>query len=233
MSKKKTFKMLVLITAFAMVLVDFLLLIFFKISFQAIILRFGIPAVAFIIVYNIVLGKSANCFNDDYFQYVTELQYLGKLRKIGSIPIKMIGLNVVIHAVFLGAVYFHKDYLGIESSMKSPLFLSSLSFGMLVGTFIYVVSEGLVSMNLSGNNLTLFPRGLREKRQELKSLIIPVAVGLMSLLFGCSVTMLAIRQSDGGNFLITMIPIVVFLVCVTLLSLSLKNNSSRLYTSII
>jgi methyl-accepting chemotaxis protein len=241
-----------------MLLADFLLMAFFGYSFSAggqstvdgtqlqgsgearLLLRFGLPGLAFLLVYSFVLGRSSGCFAPDFFKGASGDDFLVKIKKIGAIPIKMIALNVVMHAAFLGGIFINGGYLGIDPAIKGTLFLAALSFGMLVGTFIYVVCDGLVSSTLIAYNFTQFPRDLRENRQGLKAMIIPLAASLMALLFSCSITMLGIRVEGGildnihgGAWLAIVVPIGICFICITILSLNLKKNTAVLYTSIV
>jgi len=228
-----------------MLAADFLLLIYFDLTFSQLIFRLGIPGMVFLAVYCYILGRNAKCFGASFFMQTEagekpEDVYLTRLKKIGGVPIKMIGLNVVIHAAFLGGVYASKTYLSIHEGMRGPLFLASLAFGMLVGTFIYVVSDGLVSRSLMAKNFYNYPKELREKRQELKAMIIPLAAVLMALTFAVSVTLLGVSKAGGnmssfsaGNWRTILIPVVIVFICVTALTINLKKNTSVLYTSII
>jgi methyl-accepting chemotaxis protein len=238
--KNQIFLILVFATGAAMLLADFLLIAFFGHTFSHLIPRFGLPGLAFLVVYCVILGRSAQCFNQDFFMDSKGNEFLDALKKIGAVPIKMIALNVVLHAVFLGAVFFHGEYLGIDPVMRGPLFLAALSFGMLVGTFIYVICDGLVSRTLMTHNFTRYPQELREKRQEIKAMIIPLAAVLMALLFSCSITLLGIRMAGGSldnmrgmAWLTIVIPIGICFICVAILTINLKKNTSILYTSII
>jgi methyl-accepting chemotaxis protein len=234
------FIIIVILTGIAMTAADFFILLFFGHSFSRIILRFGIPAVAFVIVYSVILGQSGKCFDRDFFQKKQGDEYTDHLKQIGAVPIKMIGLNVVIHAAFLGAVFFKNEYLGINPEIKGPLYLAALAFGMVAGVFIYVICDGLVCQTLLARELSRYPRELREGRQALKAMIIPLAVTLVSLIFSCSVTMLGISLA-GGNInsmsaaalSIILIPSVVFFTGITILSLRLKKNTSLLFSSVI
>ncbi|MCL2805389.1 MAG: methyl-accepting chemotaxis protein [Treponema sp.] len=228
-----SFWMLVLFTGLAMLLADFLLLLFFHSSFSQIGLRFVIPGLVFLVIYCIVLGRSAGCFHKSFFKNAREDEFLKRLKKMGSVPIKMIALNVLLHAAFLGFIFFNNDYLYLEKNMQSPLFLASLAFGMLVGTFIYVVSDGLVSRILIHYAFTEYPRELRERRQELKAMIIPMAAVLMALVFACSVTLLAAGEEPENMWFTILVPIIVVFICVTILSITLKKNASRLFSSVI
>ena len=242
---QNTFWAIVVLTGLSMLAADFLLLIYFDYSFSQLIFRLGIPGLIFLAVYCAVLGQSAKYFNlsslkESKPENKQADEYSDRLKKIGSVPIKMIALNVVIHAAFLGCVYINNGYLSIIPGMQGPLFLASLAFGMLVGTFIYVANDGLVSRTLIAQNFNNYPRELREKRQELKAMIIPMAAVLMALIFACSVTMLSIIKAGGsindfrgGDWVILLIPVIIVFICVSILSINLKKNASTLYSSII
>jgi len=235
------FLTLVFLTGCALIFADILLLVFFGLSFSGLIFKFGIPGVVFIVIYTIALGMSSKCFRKKYFEGVKGDELEAHVKVIGAVPIKMIGMNVALHAVFLSIVFFGSNFLNIESTIKTPLYLAALSFGMLVGTFIYVVCDGLVSHTLIDFDFHEYPRNLREGRQSLKAMIIPLAVGIMSVPFTCAITLLSVRLAGGSlgdmqgwkAWSILIIPIIVYLACVTVLALRLKKNSALLYASVI
>jgi methyl-accepting chemotaxis protein len=151
----------------------------------------------------------------------------------------MIGLNVVIHASFLGIIFYVGNLLGVDNVVKTPLFLAALSFGMLVGTFIYVMCDGLVSKSLIAHNFTVYPRDLRENRQGVKAMVIPVAAALMALLFGSSISMLGMHISTGSlsgmqdkTWSTIMIPIIICFFCVVILGFNLKKNTTSIFSAI-
>jgi len=228
-----------------MIAADFLLLIYFGLTFSQLIYKLGIPSLIFLVAYCVILGRNAKCFSASFFKKAEtekdqEKVYLDRLKRIGSIPIKMIALNVVLHAALLGGVYIGGKYLPIQTGMRGPLFLASLAFGMLVGTFIYVMSDGIVSRSLMAQKFKSYPRGLREKRQELKALIIPMAAVLMALTFAVSVTLLSVIKSGismdnfkGSSWLTLLLPIIIVFFCVVLLCINLKKNAGVLFNSII
>jgi hypothetical protein len=49
---------------------------------------------------------------------------------------------------------------------------------MTVGTFVYVMTDGLVTKTLSEQQFTYYPSSLRENRQSLKSCIVPLVIAL-------------------------------------------------------
>ncbi|MDR0456293.1 MAG: methyl-accepting chemotaxis protein [Treponema sp.] len=237
-NKKYDFMALIFSTGAAMLAADFLILLFFGNSFSQLRFRFGIPALIFLVLYCLILGRGARCFDYTYFTKLDGEHYLLWLKKIGAVPIKRIALNVVTHVAFLGGVFFG-DYLGIDPSLKGSLFLAALAFGMLVGTFVYVAGDGLVSRTLLAHNFTVYPLDCRERRQEAKACIIPLAAILMTLCFTCSVTLLGIQRAGGtlgmkGNsFSSLLLPLIVFFICTIGLTLTLKKNTGALYSSVV
>jgi methyl-accepting chemotaxis protein len=238
-NKKYTFLTLVFGTGLAMLVADFLILLFFGSSFSQLYSRLGIPAGIFLVVYCVILGQGAKNFNYKYFTKLDGEQYLEWLKKLGAVPIKKIALNIVTHAVFL-CIVFSGKYLGIDPSMKGPLFLAALSFGMFVGAFIYVVGDGLVSSTLLPHDFTQYPPSYREKRQETKAWIIPIVSVLISLGFACSVTLLGIHQAEetqdvakGSALSFILIPLIFYFICFLALALNLKRNTGAIYNKVV
>jgi len=240
MKKSVSLLALVILTGIALVVIDFGILLFFGHSFSVLIVSFGLPALVFFIVYSGILGLNSKYFAPDFFQNCTETEYVARLKKIGAIPIKLIALCVAIHTIFLVLIFFTGNWLGTDPTIKTPLFLAILAFGLLIGTFLYVMCDGLVFKTMIGNKLTRYPIDLREKRQELKFFIVPVVVALMTALFGCAVTILGINQDvdiidsiNTNGWFVVLIPIIFNILCVIAMALVLKRNLSGFYSSII
>jgi len=222
-----------------MIAADFLILLFFGSDFSHLRVKLSIPSAVFLILYCIILGRGARNFDYKYFKKLDGDQYLQWLIKLGAVPIKRIALNVVTHAAFL-AFIFLGNFLAIDPSIKGSLFLASLSFGMLVGTFVYVAGDGLVSRTLLAHNFTRYPQDCREKRQEAKAWIVPMAAVLVTLIFTYSVSMLGIHRLGGSldalkGTAVTaiLIPLLIFFLCILFLALTLKRNTGATYASVI
>ena len=240
MNKKPPFLALVIITGIAMVLIDFCILLFFGHSFSILLSRFVLPALIFFAVYTGILVRNAKCFDQDFFQNCAETEYVARLKSIGAVPIRMIGIGIVLHSLFLVLLFFTGNWLGTAPEIKMPIFLAAFSFGMFVAIFLYVVGDGLVFKTLIGSNLTQYPRDLRENRQELKFFIVPIVVALVSLLFSCSVTILGINQTvqimdkvNKNTWFVILIPVIANMLCVVIMAIALKRNLFGFYSAII
>jgi len=238
-NQKNSFMVLVFVTGIAMVVADLLILLFFENTFSQLRFRYGLPSLGFLALYYFIMLNGSNNFDHDYIAKLDDKQYLQWLITIGGIPLKKLAFSVILHAAFLGIV-FVSGILSIESSIKGPLFLALLSFGMLITAILYVVGDGLVSHTLLAHNFTKYPSDCREKRQAAKSWIVPMMCVLISILFTCSVTMLGIHRLGGsldvlkGSAVFSIfIPLIISAICFLWMTLNLKNNSSVTYNSVI
>ncbi|MDR1252114.1 MAG: methyl-accepting chemotaxis protein [Treponema sp.] len=240
--KKTSFLILVVVSGIAVVLVNFLVLLLFLSSLgpEQLLYRVGLPGIVFIAVYFFFLGRGAPCFGKGFFEGASGDIYNSRLKKIGALPIKNIALVVLLELVFLGVLFFRNEYLGAPPELKAPLFIAALALGMLVGTFVYVLTDYLVSSTLITHSLTGYPRDLREGRQAVKTLIIPLAVAILSICFTFSVAVLSISESGvdlsgmGGGFWLRMILVLAaFFVIVFVLAFSLKKTIVNVFHSVI
>jgi methyl-accepting chemotaxis protein len=238
-NRKYTFMALVFLTGLAMLAADFIILIFFGSSFSHLRFRLGIPSIAFLALYCFILGHGAKFFDYTYFTKLEGEQYLQWLKNIGSVPIKRIALGIVTHAVYLSIVFLD-NYLGIDPSIKGILFLATLSFGMMISVFVYVFADSLVSRTLLAHNFTVYPHGYRERRQEAKAWIIPLAAIFVTLGFTCSVTLLGIHRGGvpldavkGNTISSILIPLIAFFIGMIAMAYNLKKNTGVIYASVL
>jgi methyl-accepting chemotaxis protein len=210
------------------------------ISFGTLASRFALPALIYIAAISAVLGRNARLFTSPDFHGEDE-EFHYHLKKIGAVPIKSIAIIVVLQGLFLAVVVF---LLGntfmLVAEVRGFLFGACLAAGMAMGTFVYVISDGLVSKALMSNKITRYPLELREDRQSLKICIVPVAVAIFALVFTLSIVVLSLSKEGvdistirKGGWTVTIIVLVVFFVFVTALAYCLRMNAFALFHSII
>ncbi|MDR1029616.1 MAG: methyl-accepting chemotaxis protein, partial [Treponema sp.] len=202
-------------------------------------LRVGFPGLGFIVLSTLLMGRSAALFDSANFT-LEGAAYREALKKLGSVPIRMIALLAVLENVLLAGLFVQGSSIGIPQGMGGALYLACLSLGLLVGTFVYVLTDRLVSKTLIVHELTGYPRDLREARQSAKILIVPVVVALMSILYNLSITLLTIARAGGSIFAmdgedwIIMTGLIAFLgVFIIALAFTLKKSTSSLFDSVI
>jgi methyl-accepting chemotaxis protein len=242
MKKQFVFLLIISMGAAVTAVLNFVIIFLFRIPSVAgaeLLLRVGLPGAAYTILVSFLLGRNASCFDTARLAASGE-EYPRLLKKLGSTPVKMIALNVLFELAFLGLVFLQGEDAGIRKEIKTFLFLAALSLGMLIGTFVYVLTDSLVSKTLIAGNITAYPRDLRENRQGLKLFIVPLAVTLVAILFVFSVALLAVYGSGEtpvvlppGAWGLALTLIGAFFIIVTALAAALKKNSGILFYSVI
>jgi methyl-accepting chemotaxis protein len=253
-NKKILFFLITSLGAFFAIVLDIFGFLFFRVSALGsgeLLVRGGLPLLVYAALYFVIQGRNAFLFDSRHLASLEagksesakekDLEkYRECLEKIGAVPLKMIAAHVLIQLALLGPLVFAGDYLGIDRGIKIPLFLYMFSLGLLAGTFVYVMTDSLVSQALSSGGFVRYPRDLREGRQSLKMFIIPVVVALLALLFAFPVIILELRRSGGslldmrgGDWMPIFIMLGIFLVCILILALILKKGVAALYDSVI
>ncbi|MDR2767541.1 MAG: methyl-accepting chemotaxis protein [Treponema sp.] len=158
----------------------------------------------------------------------TKDSYSPLLRKLGSVPLKTMASLTVAGAGLMALLFVQGETVGIASAMRVPLLIMCTAVSLLGAAFAYVLSDGLVSQTLFVNEVTVYPRDLREERQAVKMFIIPVAVAVIALLYGTGASLLS-----GDNVLRLTVIVVSFFFILVGLATTLKRNSGALYRSVI
>ncbi|MFP3090792.1 methyl-accepting chemotaxis protein [Treponema sp. TIM-1] len=201
-------------------------------------LRIGLPALIYGVLASLVLCRYGAAFNEEGFRASGDV-YTKALKSIGAVPIKAIGLSVIMLLVFLGAIFIQGEHAGLPAE-QAPLFMTVLSAGMMMSTFIYIIADGLVSRAMVSYNLMLYPRDLREHRQGLKILIVPLAVAIITILFSFSITILAFTESgfslaelNRSSWVLLFVLLGAIFFCIVFLASILKRNLGFLFNSVV
>ena len=236
-NKKYVFLSMVLAVGVALVAADFLVPLFFGLPFARLIVRVGIPGLVFIAINTLVVGRRARYYAPDYFQNIEREQLQEHYKSIGGTPIIMLILNVILHLIFISCIFLPANYLKIDPAIKGSLFLAILSLGMIIGAFSYVTVDGFTSNTLISHKLVDYPRNLREKRQTLKVILVPLIITLVSILFTVSVMKLTIIRAGGTmnkiQNIFMLVPLIIYFLIVTSMGLRIRKNSRMLYSSIV
>jgi methyl-accepting chemotaxis protein len=253
-NKQLQFFLITSLGALFAIVFDIFGLLFYRVSSLSpldLLLRGGLPFLAYVGIYFIVQGRNASLFDPRYLRAMEKGEaksagskdgepYRKNLEKIGSIPIKMIAVHVLLQLALLWPLVFAGNYMRIGREIRIPIFLYMLSLGLLSGTFVYVMIDNLVSRTLISGALVHYPRDLREGRQSLKMFIIPIVVALLGLLFASPVIVLELYRSgrrllemEGSDWAPIFVMLGLFFVSVFILAFILRKSTAILYDSVI
>jgi methyl-accepting chemotaxis protein len=242
MSRKSQFLIIGALCGMVTIAGNFLLILAFRsgdIPFRTMLIRVGLPLLGYFAAIMALLGRTSSLFDSGTIHVAGE-EFTNFLKKFGAVPLKSIASIVALQIVFLLIVFLQGEAAGIGEGIRLPLYFASLSVGMLAGTFVYILGDSMVAKTMIANNIIYYPRNLREQRQSVKAMIVPVAVTLTCLLFTFSVTILTADKA-GVNFRVMEASpwgpaiglMAGFFAFVLILSGVLKSNTAAIYTSVI
>ncbi len=117
-----------------------------------------------------------------------------------------------------------------------------LGVGMLCGAFLYVLLDKVVMLFLLGNSVKLYPDELRSDRRERRMFIIPIFLGVMSMIVAVFYMLILVIDFQGAPsaqamtkyLLSSFFPIAAgFLVVICILMAIWNSNTRLLYRSIV
>lgn len=244
MRKDISFILLILITAIITVCGNFAVILFSgsgEIPFSAVLKSFILPAFGYILLITLIWIPKIRLFVSKDFCAGDEKSFK-LLKAIGGLPIKSIAYIVLFQAMFLWPVIFLMgDSLGILAELRKVAYGACLAFGMVIGTFVYNLGEGIVLKTLTSNNITNYPKGLRENRQSMKSSIIPVAMCIVAATVTLSFVLLIIAKSpvvdltkiEKNTWMMIATVLALFFACISSLFIYIKNNTTKYFVSIV
>jgi methyl-accepting chemotaxis protein len=195
---------------------------------------------AFILASSLALGRSAAFFGMDYRARQEDPEaFKAAIGSLGGAPLKSLVLFIAFILAYLVGLFSFGAQVGLQATLRLPLFFFCFSLGLLDAAFIFVLSDRLVSSALLDDRLVRYPAELRETRQQRKIFIIPTFMCLMSFLFAFSTAFLAIDRSgkaamlSGGALAAVFgLAFLYFLIVIVLVAIW-NANTGLIYRSVI
>jgi methyl-accepting chemotaxis protein len=196
---------------------------------------------AFVVLCLLLIGRFTRNFGYDFAAHEKEDgAYKAALKSLGSTPIRGLATFILLALAYLGALAAAADSAGLQSQNRGPFFLFLLSFGMLGGALVFVLSDRLCLSSLLERRILRYPADLREKRQQTKIFVIPVFMSVMSLVFSLSASFLFIGKAGGlsarteGAVIAEILVCTIFFFAIVFTLVAIWNaNTALLYRSII
>jgi len=194
---------------------------------------------AFFVLNILVVGRHARPYAVDYsllesrfVEGKADEDYEKAMKDLGAAPlVSLIEFFILSIAFSFGLVAATGGVSG-----RNDLFIFCLSFGMLGASFAYVLTDRLVLRTLLEYRVVHYPPAIREKRQQRKTLIIPLFMAIMSLLFAVSSYSILGKRPDaiGLGFLPSLLSLfVLYFGTVIALLVGWNTNTALLYKSVI
>ncbi|MBN2875158.1 MAG: hypothetical protein JXM71_08680 [Spirochaetales bacterium] len=162
------------------------------------------------------------------------------LAALAGTPLKTLVQYALFWLAALTGVVFFVPNLGLSEAQRLPMFMYLAAQSFLSAAFVYVFFDRLVVTILVENTVQLYPKELRDNRQYRKGVIIPVFIGIMSMLFAGGALLLiwdarssAPADAVPGISLTLTASIAVFIAVVGVLVVTWNKGNSQIFKLII
>ncbi len=157
-------------------------------------LPLGLGAV-FVLLSFLVSGPLSKPYGHDFRQWKRDdAELKTALTAIGDTPLKSLGALIAIEILYTLAISLMSQSIGFRAFHLGTLFCYFLSFAMLAGSFVFVLSDRLGTEILIAHNLVNYPQDLRIPRQQRKNFIIPTFMVIMAFLFAVSTVLMILMD---------------------------------------
>ena len=160
--------------------------------------------------------------------------FKARLNTLGAAPLASLSLYLLFVLFSLGAA----GAVGVTFYKLDPLRVTvvsafELGVGMFCGAFLYVLLDKVVLLFLLGNSVKFYPADLRSDRQGKKMFIIPMFLGIMTMIISVFYLLILVIDYQGTlsalsmlkSLLLGFLPIAVgFIVVISVLMLVWNSN---------
>ena len=161
-----------------------------------------IPGLVFFIICIVLIGRMGKWFDHDFARQAKDVAaFHESLTSLGKTPLLSLVIFLALSIVYIVSIVVQCGWLGFSRELFVPL--SNLYFAAIgiCGSFIYIMADRQSSQALVTQRLESFPTALRENRQQLKNLIIPSVLTILAMLYGISLTWIAlVTKSVASGF---------------------------------
>ena len=121
------------------------------------------------------------------------------LRAFGALPLNALVVFTVLALAFVIGICLSWTRIGLREVNPVTMIGYLLSMALLDSSFIFVLSDRIVTRALLAQNLALYPRDLRVMRQKRKNVLIPFSQVVMTFLFTLSISLLLTGELRGSS----------------------------------
>jgi len=161
---------------------------------------FWIIGIIYIICTNGIANRKAKWFTFDFHGIQdTKDAYKGAIVEFGGIPLKTMEVFIAFSALFAVVVILAGTPLGLfpEGRLMVLLFLFSAMF--LIGSYIFVLGDKIVSLYLRSMHLVVYPSDYTYARKTIKDFLVPFMITIITFLFSVACVSMAMTLVDPSH----------------------------------
>lgn len=202
---------------------------------------FCISGIVYLVLTNLITGKFAKWFAFDFKQIEAKKQeYRAAIVEIGEIPLRTMLLFLGFSSLFSVFVFFTGDFLRLLPEGRLMFILFLFSSVLLVGSYLFVIGDKLVSLYLRSLHLVVYPSDYEYARKTIKDFLVPFVITIVTYLFSVSCVSMAMTLVDPGHSSfnpfrhgIFVIFSIVTIIIITILAGLLAQSNGSTFSAII
>ncbi len=246
MTNSMKYRLTISIPAFAVVTIQYLFLIFFFstlfVNLSSLYIQFFLSTVIVMLLFNILTIKFQSLLKKKLPTPETNaVQFRSGIILTGKMPLVSLIIFIIIFLIHQAVLYFILVHIkGLTMTLAFAFSGAGFAFAMLGGGFIYVLLDKTVSRLLFRQKIIDYPNDLREKRQQIKIIVIPLFMVFMTFMLAIFSVMIAIDMANRANRLFLMLPFIkssmpifaIYLLIIIALVITWASGTGTLYSMI-
>ena len=139
----------------------------------------------------------------------------------------------------MGCIDILKNWIGLYPGLDIPICAICFAWGLVGGAFIYNYSDKINIKFILQQKIIDYPKALREKRQQVKAIIIPIFCLILGMLYALSLGIFIMGRWKGidliplESFIISIIDLTVFITLSVSLLRIWSSNLALVFDSVI
>ncbi len=192
---------------------------------------FFIPAIGILVV----LKRS---YKHD-FSNQDEKETLNALSKTGKLPLISMAVFTFFLILYVILIYKMRTWLGLYEGLELTVAVLCFSWGMLAAAGVYIGTDRINVNYLTSLDLYRYPSMLREDRQSLKMIIIPLMTALLGLTytFGLGGSLLVkyrtFAEIPHNSFIFAGVCLIIYFFLIILLAKICSDNHKLVFKTVI
>ncbi len=207
-------------------------------SFSQTVIRTALISLIFLFLTIFADIRASNSYLDT-MDLLSEDEQLDKLKKLGALPIKLIGVHLPAALIFAVLVNILRNWIGISSELSVSIAVLCFSWGLLFSAGAYISCDKLNVDYLSEQKLTTYPKDLHKDRQSAKMMMMPIftlfegflfmigTIGILFLKYG------SFEKIPEEGYIYPTIFLVIFILFGVLFVVSCSSNHRKVFHSVI
>lgn len=129
----------------------------------------------------------ASCYRFDYKKSgITDKEKIKALQRVGKLPLVFFLQYSILALLWLSLVGFLAHWIGLSSNSTGSIVALNFAWGLVAAASIYNLADNVSIHFIAAQHISEYPQDLREHRQQMKAIIIPLFTLILGSIYALS-----------------------------------------------